>query len=94
MHSPLRESEKQKFDHKSPEEQPAYSLTEASRYLSIPSATLRSWVAGRKYPTEAGPRFVRPIIELLEDVRAGLSFINLVEAHVLDAIRRHHIRFR
>ena len=83
-------SEKQKFDHKSPEEQPAYSLTEASRYLSIPSATLQSWVAGRKYPTEAGPRFFRPIIELPEDVRAGLSFINLVEAHVLDAIRRHH----
>jgi uncharacterized protein (DUF433 family) len=83
-------SGKQKFDHKSPEEQPAYGLTEASRYLSIPSATLRSWVAGRKYPTESGPRFFKPIIQLPEDVRAGLSFVNLVEAHVLDAIRRHH----
>jgi uncharacterized protein (DUF433 family) len=83
-------SGKQKFDYKSPEEQPAYGLTEASRYLSIPSATLRSWVAGRKYPTETGPRFFKPIIQLPEDVRAGLSFVNLVEAHVLDAIRRHH----
>ena len=83
-------SGKQKFDRKSPEEQPAYGLTEASRYLSIPSATLRSWVAGRKYPTESGPRFFKPIIQLPEDVRAGLSFVNLVEAHVLDAIRRHH----
>ena len=82
--------EKQKFDKNSAEEQPAYSLTEASRYLLIPPATLRSWVAGRRYPIDSGPRFFRPIIQLPDDVRAGLSFVNLVEAHVLDAIRRHH----
>ena len=82
--------EKKKFEHRSLEEQPAYSIAEASRYLSIPPATLRSWVAGRKYPTGGGPRFFRPIIELPEGARAGLSFVNLVEAHVLDAIRRHH----
>lgn len=82
--------EKQKFDRKSPEELAAYSLSEASRYLLIPPATLRSWVVGRKYPTEAGPKFFRPIIQLPGEIRAGLSFSNLVEAHVLDAIRRHH----
>jgi uncharacterized protein (DUF433 family) len=82
--------EKRKFDHKSPDEQPAYSITEAARYLSIPPATLRSWVVGRKYPTDSGPRFFRPIIQLPDDARSGLSFVNLVEAHVLDAIRRHH----
>lgn len=83
-------SEQHKFEQKPLEEQPAYSLTEASRYLSIPPATLRSWVAGRKYSTEAGPRFFRPVIQLPDDARAGLSFANLVEAHVLDAIRRRH----
>jgi uncharacterized protein (DUF433 family) len=83
-------SESKKFEHKSVEEQPAYSISEASRYLSIPPATLRSWVAGRKYPTDAGSKFFRPIIQLPDDARAGLSFANLVEAHVLDAIRRHH----
>lgn len=82
--------EKQKFDRKSCKEQPAYSLPEASRYLSIPLATLRSWVAGRKYPTDAGPKFFKPVIQLPDGVRTGLSFVNLVEAHVLDAIRRHH----
>ncbi len=82
--------EKQKFDHKSPEKQPVYSIGEASRYLSIPAATLRSWVAGRKYPTGSGPKFFRPVIQPSDDARAGLSFVNLVEAHVLDAIRRHH----
>ncbi len=83
-------SDKQKFDKNFAEEQPAYSLTEASRYLLIPPATLRSWVAGRKYPTDLGSKFFRPIIQIPDDVRAGLSFANLVEAHVLDAIRRHH----
>lgn len=82
--------EKQKFDRIAPEKRPAYSLTEAARYLLIPPATLRSWVAGRKYPTDSGPRFFRPVIQLPGDVRASLSFVNLVEAHVLDAIRRHH----
>jgi uncharacterized protein (DUF433 family) len=28
---------------------------------------------------------------LPDDARAGLSFVNLVEAHVLEAIRRHHV---
>jgi len=83
-------TEKQKFNNNVPEQQPAYSLTEASRYLLIPPATLRSWVAGRRYPTDSGPKFFRPIIQLPRDLRAGLSFVNLVEAHVLDAIRRHH----
>jgi uncharacterized protein (DUF433 family) len=90
MHSPFVGSEKNKFERKSLEEQPAYSIAEASRYLSIPPATLRSWVAGRRYPTGASPKFFRPIIQLPDDARAGLSFVNLVEAHVLDAIRRHH----
>ena len=88
MHSPAR-VEKRKFE-KPPNEQAAYSITEAARYLSIPPATLRSWVAGRNYPTGTGPKFFRPIIQLPGDIRNGLSFINLVEAHVLDAIRRHH----
>lgn len=83
-------SEKQKFNYESPEEQSAYSITEASRYLSIPTATLRSWVAGRKYPTDSGSKFFSPLILLPHDARTGLSFVNLVEAHVLDAIRRHH----
>jgi len=71
-----------------PRELPAYSLTEAARYLRMPEATLRSWVAGRPYPTTAGQRFFRPVIRLPEGGRPILSFVNMVEAHVLDAIRR------
>lgn len=70
---------------------PNYTLPEAAHYLRIPIGTLRSWVRGRKYPTQSGLRFFRPIICVPDmDRPLLLSFINLVEAHVLDAIRRKH----
>jgi len=71
-------------------EMPAYGIVEAAHYLGIPKATLRSWVLGRQYPTGTGKRFFRPIIELADKDQRLLSFENLVEAHVLDAIRRAH----
>ena len=71
-------------------ELPTYALPEAPHYLRIPIATLRSWVIGRWYPTEVGEKFFRPVITLPDKKRLLLSFVNLVEAHVLDAIRRKH----
>lgn len=69
---------------------PAYTIAEASGYLGMPSATLRSWVIGRMYPVSAGKRFFRPIVGIADKERKRLSFMNLVEAHVLNAIRRNH----
>lgn len=71
-------------------EMPAYGIVEAAHYLGIPKATLRSWVMGRYYPTGKGKRFFKPIIELADKDQRLLSFENLVEVHVLDAIRRAH----
>jgi uncharacterized protein (DUF433 family) len=69
----------------------AYTLQEVSQFLSIPMVTLRSWVLGRYYPTEEGQKHFKPILSLPDPKRKShLSFINLVEAHVLDAIRREH----
>ena len=73
-----------------PRSLPAYGISEVAHYLRIPQATLRSWVVGRYYPTEAGRRFFKPIIALPDKEVPLLSFINVVEAHVLDAIRRDH----
>ncbi len=67
---------------------PCYSFAEAAHYLHIPKTTLRSWVRGRKDPTSEGEQFFQPVIELPNDSEDLLSFINLVEIHVLDAIRR------
>src|SRR6266511_4228935 len=72
-------------------ELPAYSIVEAAHYLRMPTATLRSWVMGRFYPIDQGRRFFPPVIALPDHRRPPwLSFVNLVEAHVLDAIRRDH----
>src|SRR5438477_11560598 len=70
-----------------PRELPAYGIGEASHYLGIPLATLRSWIRGRHYPTEAGPKYFKSVISLPDRRLGSLSFVNLVEAHVLDAIR-------
>lgn len=71
-------------------EAPAYTLAEAAYYLGIPVATLRSWVLGRHYPVASGEKLFAPIIEIADKKKRQLSFINLVEAHVLNAIRREH----
>lgn len=68
----------------------AYGITEAARYLNIPLATLRSWVQGRPYPTEKGEGFFQPLIQKPDESEPLLSFQNLVEAHVLRAIRERH----
>lgn len=73
-----------------PREAPAYALSEAAHYLGIPPATLRSWVAGRTYPTTKGAKLFSALIEPADRKQLRLSFVNLVEAHVLSALRRDH----
>lgn len=73
-------------------DKPAYTLPDAARYVLLPVATLRTWVAGRYYSTrtEERKRF-EPVIRV---PRPGspwlLSFRNLAEAHVLATLRRHY----
>ena len=69
---------------------PAYSVAEAAHHLRMPEETLRSWVVGRWYPVAGQSKRSRPLIHLDDPQRQYLSFINLVEAHVLAAIRRRH----
>ena len=56
----------------------------------MPPATVRSWVLGRHYPTRSGPKFFKPIVARPDTNIPLLSFVNLVECHVLSAIRRQH----
>lgn len=69
-------------------EAPAYRVPEAALYLGIPAATLRYWVKGARYRTRRGARTAAPLIRTPEP--GVLSFLNLVEAHVLDGLRREH----
>jgi uncharacterized protein (DUF433 family) len=69
---------------------PAYPLVEAARYLRLPPATLRAWTVGRPYPTTAGPGRFQPLIRPAARTPVSLSFWNLIEAHVLRALRIDH----
>lgn len=57
---------------------PAYGVSEAARFIRIPRATLAYWTRGP-----------RPLIEPPQP-GGPLSFNNLVEAHVLRALRSVH----
>ena len=69
-----------------PRDIPAYRFAEAAHYLQMPKATLRAWALGQGN--------FRPVLQLPEPAtRSGprlLCFMNLVELHVLDALRREH----
>ena len=70
--------------------EPAYGPAEAARYLRLPAATLRTWLIGRDYPKgEARAKF-HPLIKPAGKQPLLLSFYNLIEAHVLRALRTEH----
>lgn len=69
---------------------PLYGFAEAAHYLKIPTSTLRAWGLGQNYVTVGGTKFFKPVLELPDQNLNLLSFVNLVEAHVLAAIRRIH----
>ena len=72
---------------KDPRTLPRYSIAEAAQYVRVPVTTLATWVRGRV--ALAGALHAEPVILLPSGSRL-LSFQNLVEAHVLGSIRRHH----
>lgn len=61
---------------------PAYSMVEAAHYLNLPVSTFSSWFRG-----QSG---FKPVLRKDGKPGEGISFLNLVEAHVLAAIRREH----
>ena len=65
-----------------PRELPAYTISEAARYLTVPAATIRYWSVGR--------HDYAPLIAVPAHAPTLLSFLNLTELHVLAAIRREH----
>ncbi|MCI0364555.1 MAG: DUF433 domain-containing protein, partial [Phycisphaerales bacterium] len=69
---------------------PAYSVSEAARYLRIPPPTVRSWVFGRDYPKRSGQGRFQPVVVLTKDPSHRLSFRNLIELAALRALRTEH----
>lgn len=71
-------------------ERPSYPLAEAGRYLKVPAPTVRSWAFGRHYETADGRRHFPAIFRPASRRPPLLSFWNLIEAHVLRALRTDH----
>lgn len=66
---------------------PAYTVAAAARHLGMPPATLRSWVLSRTYRRAGELVKTEPLIRAPAGGGNLISFNNLVEAHVLRAIR-------
>lgn len=64
-----------------PRELPNYSIAEVASYFGLPPSTVRAWAKGM------GKTF-KPVIKLPEPNGNLLSFFNLVEVHVLAALRQ------
>jgi uncharacterized protein (DUF433 family) len=69
---------------------PAYSICETAGILRLPDATVRAWVLGQPRNRESGFNGFAPVITIADKRGKHLSFVNLVELHVLSAIRNHH----
>lgn len=74
---------------KNPFQMPLYTYADASRYLAIPRTTVAYWARGGSTTGKEGRQtFYPPVLSV--PGRAGLSFFDLVELHVLKALRKVH----
>ena len=71
-------------------EVPNYSFLEGGRYIGMPPATLRYWVLGHPSSHREGSVAFEPLIRAPAGANGRISFNNLVEAHVLRALRTVH----
>ena len=77
---------------KSQRDLPLFPIANAARVVRIHPATLRAWTLGRSYPTRSGPKSWKPLIRAADPKGGFLSFVNLVELHVLSTLRGMQVR--
>lgn len=58
--------------------------------LALSPSTVRAWLLGQRYDAGGARKLFKPVIEIDDPERRCLSFRNLVELHVLAAIRRQY----
>jgi uncharacterized protein (DUF433 family) len=63
-------------------ETPIYGMVDAAHYLRVPYQTLRYWTIGRDN--------MDPIVHLVSYDPPRLSFMNLMECHMLSGMRKHY----
>jgi uncharacterized protein (DUF433 family) len=70
---------------------PAYSLADVARLVGVSEATMRAWFRGRPPLSSKKGGFRRPAVKPILPTDAGarepLSFLDLIEAHILFSLR-------
>jgi uncharacterized protein (DUF433 family) len=86
-----RQTDRDPYRGRDPRQIPAYTLFDAARYLHVPARTIQNWASGYPYATKTGARRrTAPLIDAESGSAHDFSFFNLVELHVLAALRREH----
>lgn len=86
-----KRAERDPYRGRDPRQIPAYTLFDAARYLHVPTRTIQNWASGYPYATKGrGRQRTKPLIEVESGGAHDFSFFNLVELHVLAALRREH----
>jgi uncharacterized protein (DUF433 family) len=76
---------------KDPRDLPAYSIEIAASWLLMAKSTLKTWVFGASWIEKDGTeRSFKPLIKPPDPTQQLLSFVNLVEIHVIKSLRRTH----
>lgn len=58
--------------------------------MGVPQTTIHNWISGRDYRSAAGQQHSKPLISRPEPGDQRLSFSNLVEVYVLNALRKQY----
>jgi uncharacterized protein (DUF433 family) len=86
-----RQTARDPYRGRDPRTIPAYTTFDAARYLRIPEQTIRNWAYGYPYATRiSGAKVTDPLIDVEAGAEHDFSFFNLIELHVLSALRREH----
>lgn len=86
-----RPVQREPYGGQNPREIPAYSSFEISHYLRLPENTIRNWAFGYSYARRSGSAgHARPLINAADPRHHLFSFVNLLELHVISALRRAH----
>lgn len=67
---------------------PAYPLAQVARIVGCNAGTLRTWMRGRNYVSGGKKRRTSPMFGNSSHPRAALTFLDLVEAHMLHLVRK------
>lgn len=75
---------------KDPVELPRYTYRDAARATGVPATTIGAWFRGQNWYSRGSAGYFKPVLERPDPEASRLSFNNLLEVHVLRALRKVH----